>query len=262
LHRHASVTFVRRSELDWLLAAAHGDWSRFANQSFGRAADAQRQLPLELSEGARKVADLLGRRGASFFPEISAGTSLGAEAIEDALWELLARGLCSADAVESLRLLQSPKKRKQKGAGHGRWWLLEAQASYRRDELVEKLCFMFLRRYGIVWRDLVVREPLSPTWRELVMCYRRLEARGDIRGGRFVGGYVGEPYALPDAVDQARAVRREEPTAVPVRLAATDPLNLTGIVTPGSRISALPDRFVTYVAGIPQTETAVLPFAV
>jgi ATP-dependent Lhr-like helicase len=115
---------------------------------------------------------------------------------------------------------------------------------------------LLLRRYGIVWRDLVAREPLAPHWRELAVVYRRLEARGEIRGGRFIGGLVGEQFALPDAVEKARAVRRaaraEGEAPERVELSAADPLNLTGILPGTIRVPAVASKRIVYVDGVPE----------
>jgi ATP-dependent Lhr-like helicase len=176
--------------------------------------------------------------------------------VEDALWELLAHGLVTADAVENLRVLQSPKMRKRQKAlrrgGPGRWSLLVPAEVRSGPEVVERLARLFLSRYGIVWRDLAMRESLALPWRELLMVYRRMEARGEIRGGRFLAGFAGEQFALPEAVDMARAVRRTEPSGHTVHISAVDPLNLTGLVTPGPRVPAMMSNFVTYVDGVPQ----------
>jgi ATP-dependent Lhr-like helicase len=120
----------------------------------------------------------------------------------------------------------------------------------------ERLAWLFLRRYGVVFRDLVVREPLAPAWRDLLPLYRRLEARGEIRGGRFLAGFAGEQFALPEAVETARAVRREPKRGTVVRVSAVDPLNLTGIVTPGPRVAAILGQEVRYVDGVPDAPAA------
>jgi ATP-dependent Lhr-like helicase len=136
--------------------------------------------------------------------------------------------------------------------GPGRWFLLQPHETHEPAELEEKLAWQFLNRYGVVFRDLVVREPLSPPWRDLLMLYRRFEARGEVRGGRFVHGFTGEQFALPEALDVARAVRRSEPNGEVIRLAAVDPLNLTGVVTPGARVPAMLGKYVLYRDGVPQ----------
>jgi ATP-dependent Lhr-like helicase len=245
--RNASLTFVRRENLDWMLTAA---------RPHAVLSDGGVWLPQDLSNAAKDVVEVLERRGACFFTEITSRARRLPAEVEDALWELVARGLVTADAVQNLRVLQSPAQRKrqkqlQRG-GPGRWSLLVPSEPKPQDEVMDQLARLFLQRYGIVWRDLVMREALAPTWRELLLIYRRMEARGEVRGGRFVSGFVGEQFALPEAVDVARAVRRNAPSGVKVQLSAVDPLNLTGIVTPGPRVPATVGNVVTYVDGIPQ----------
>ncbi len=245
--RNASLTFTRRENLDWMLASAR------PNAVFS---DGGIWLPPDLSAAARDVVAVLEQRGACFFNDlVSRARRLPAE-IEDALWELVARGLVTADAVQNLRVLQSPAQRRrqkllQRG-GPGRWSLLVPSEPKPADEVMDSLARLFLERYGIVWRDLVMREALAPTWRELLFVYRRMEARGEVRGGRFVSGFVGEQFALPEAVDMARSVRRKAPSGVRVQLSAVDPLNLTGVVTPGPRVPATVGNVVTWVDGVPQ----------
>ena len=241
--RNASLTFARREDLEWLLAAARP-----------AAADSA-GLPLDLSPAGRDVAEALARRGASFFAELVASSKRLPSEVEDGLWELLARGLVSADAVQNLRVLQSPKARKRQKAlqrgGPGRWSLLRPQEPPPQEEVNLRLARLFLRRYGIVWRDLMAREALAPPWRELLFLYRRMEARGEVRGGRFVAGFAGEQFALPEAVEVARATRRAPRTGLVVQLSAVDPLNLTGVVTPAPRVPSVMGQFVTYVDGLP-----------
>jgi ATP-dependent Lhr-like helicase len=245
--RNASLTFVRRSELEWLLQAARPN---------ALLSDGPRALPEDLSPVARDVAQALERRGASFFAELQASTRRLPSEVEDALWELLARGLVTADAVQNLRVLQSPKLRRRQRAlqrgGPGRWSLLAPLEQLEEAERMEKLARLFLQRYGIVFRDLVARENLAPPWRELLPVYRRLEGRGEIRGGRFLSGFAGEQFALPEAVEAARATRRAPHTGQVVHLSAVDPLNLTGVVTTGPRVAAVMGHYVTYVDGVPK----------
>jgi ATP-dependent Lhr-like helicase len=245
--RNAPLTFAVREDLEWMLAAA---------RPHAVLADGDVWTPSDLSAAAKDVVAVLERRGACFFQDlVSRARRLPAE-VEDALWELVARGLVTADAVQNLRILQSPAHRKrqkllQRG-GPGRWSLLAPAEPKPTDEVMDSLARLFLQRYGIVWRDLVMREALAPTWRELLFVYRRMEARGEVRGGRFVAGFVGEQFALPEAVDVARAVRRQAPSGVRVQLSGVDPLNLTGVVTPGPRVPAMPGNVVTYVDGVPR----------
>jgi ATP-dependent Lhr-like helicase len=245
--RNTALSFVRRTSLDWMLAATR----RGAFEPDGGA-----KLPEELSPKAVAVAQALQRRGASFFTELQGGSGLSSEESEAALWELLTQGLVTADAVENLRVLQSLKKRRRQTSsrpgGRGRWSLLAPLSLPSGQEVVDAQARLFLTRYGVVFRDLVQREPLAPSWRELVAVYRRMEARGEIRGGRFVAAFAGEQFALPSAVEAARAVRRTPGNGAIVRVAAVDPLNLTGVVTPGARVPAVMGQWVTYVDGVPE----------
>ncbi|MGV3620879.1 MAG: DEAD/DEAH box helicase [Archangium sp.] len=249
--RAASLTFLRRADIDWLLQAARPD---------AVLSDGPRPWPGDLTQPAADLLKVLERRGASFFNELQSSARRLPTEVEDALWELLSRGLITADAVQNLRVLQSPKMRKRQRAtqrgGPGRWFILQHHEPLDAAEVTEKLAWQFLQRYGVVFRDLVTREPLAPPWRELVQLYRRFEARGEVRGGRFVHGFSGEQFALPDALDMARAVRRSEPTGEALRIAAVDPLNLTGVVTPGPRVPAMLGKYVLYVDGIPKTASA------
>lgn len=253
--RAASLTFVTRSHLDWLLSAARPDDARLS--------DGPRPWPEDLSHAARDVLGVLERRGACFFAELQAGSRRLPNEVEDALWELLARGLITADAVQNLRVLQSPKLRRLQRAhlrgGPGRWTLLAPHERPEPDEVTERLALLFLKRWGVVFRDLVVREPLCPPWRELLTVYRRLETRGEIRGGRFLHGFAGEQYALPEAVDLARATRRQPKTGEVVTVSAVDPLNLTGVVTAGPRVPAVLGQIVRYVDGAPEGAGQTVP---
>lgn len=244
--RAASLTFARRADLDWLLEAA---------RPHDTLADGPRPWPEDLSAPAKDVLAVLERRGASFFAEVQVGSKRLPTEVEDGLWELLARGLITADAVQNLRVLQSPKARKRQRAlqrgGPGRWSLLQSHERSEPGVVEEKLAWLFLHRYGIVFRDLVVREPLALPWRDLLRVFRRLEARGEVRGGRFLSGFAGEQFALPDAVEASRAVRRQPLRQEVIRIAAVDPLNLTGVVTPGPRVPAVLGQYVTYVDGVP-----------
>ncbi len=250
--RAASLTFARRADLEWLLQAARPG---------AVLSDGPRPWPGDLSQAAADVLKVFERRGASFFNELQSGSRRLPVEVEDALWELLSRGLITADAVQNLRVLQSPKLRKRQRAlqrgGPGRWFILQPHEQLEPPVLEEKLAWQFLQRYGIVFRDLVARESLSPPWRDLVQLYRRFEARGEVRGGRFLHGFAGEQFALPEALDVARAVRRAPKTGEILRVAAVDPLNLTGVVTPGQRVSAQLGRSVIYVDGVPQGEEEV-----
>jgi ATP-dependent Lhr-like helicase len=137
--------------------------------------------------------------------------------------------------------------------GAGRWALLRAPGA--PDETrTEELARQYIKRYGVVFRDLLARETHAPPWRDLLRVYRRLEMRGELRGGRFCAGFIGEQFAAPEAVEALRAVRKEPRRGEVVRLSACDPLNLVGILTPGPRVPATLANSVVYVDGVPNTE--------
>jgi ATP-dependent Lhr-like helicase len=243
--RAAQLSFAPRAELDLLLGAARPG-----------VPVGEPLRPPVLSAAARDVVAVLEARGACFFTDVVARAKRLPAEVEDALWELLAQGVVTADAVQNLRVLQSPARRKRQKQGQrggpGRWSLLTAGEERGGEEALEALARLLLRRWGVLFRELAGREPLAPPWRELLRVLRRLEARGELRGGRFVSGVAGEQFALPEAVELARTVRRQAPSGVRVQLAAVDPLNLTGVVTPGPRVPAVPGHWVTYVDGVPQ----------
>jgi ATP-dependent Lhr-like helicase len=151
--------------------------------------------------------------------------------------------------------------RRPRGA-HGRWCLLRSAAPPLVEaDATERLARQLLSRYGVVFRDLLAREPRAPAWRELLLVYRRLEARGEIRGGRFVAGPGGEHFALPEAVEALRTVRRIEPRGELVRASASDPANLVGIITQGARIPAVLGNEVWYRDGVPVDAPGAPPHA-
>jgi ATP-dependent Lhr-like helicase len=142
----------------------------------------------------------------------------------------------------------------------GRWSAVPVAATELNGEVtIEMFARALLERYGVIFRRLLTRETNAPSWRELTRVYRRLEARGEIRGGRFVTGVSGEQFALPDAVEALRAARREPKRGEVVRLSACDPLNLVGIITPGPRVAAALPNTVVYEDGVPQLATAGTP---
>jgi ATP-dependent Lhr-like helicase len=246
----APITFFVREEADWMGLNQNPHFS--PNQpEVGHAASG-------LSHGAQLVREFLQQRGASFFADIVRGTGKLKAEIETALWELVAAGVVTADGFDNLRSLIDPKRRAGQGSGRslrprhsaGRWALLHADATVERPRAVEAACWMLLRRYGIVIRDLLARESNLPSWRELLMAFRRLEDRGEIRGGRFVDGFLGEQFALPVAVESVRAMRNLPLSREAITLSAADPLNLVGILVPGERVPAISGRTVSYLDGI------------
>jgi ATP-dependent Lhr-like helicase len=225
-----------------------------------------RPLAAELahvSARAQKVAAFIGENGASFFDEIVEGTRLLRTQVEEALAELVAGGQVASDSFGGLRALLTPPRRlrhRAKGArlmGAGRWSLAKRKhvnAASRSDgaERVEEIALALLRRYGVVFMRMLEREATwLPKWRDLLRVYRKLEARGEIRGGRFVSGFSGEQYALPDAVAALRAIRRRGPDESLVSVSGADPLNLAGILTPGPKLASLTGNRVLYRDGIP-----------
>ena len=252
----APITFFVREEADWMGLKENPHFSQKARE-VGHAQEKDKD-GRGLSHGAHLVFDFLRQRGASFFADIVRATGKLKAEIETALWELVAAGLVTADGFDNLRSLIDPKRRAGQGSGRstrprhsaGRWALLHADVAVERPRAVEAACWMLLRRYGIVIRDLLARESNLPSWRELLMAFRRLEDRGEIRGGRFVDGFLGEQFALPIAVESVRAMRNLPLTGETMALSAADPLNLVGILVPGDRVPAISGRTVSYRDGI------------
>jgi ATP-dependent Lhr-like helicase len=250
----APITFFVREEADWMGVSQNPHFS----QLHGEMAHPSPTQNLGLSHGAQLVLEFLRQRGASFFADVVRGTGKLKAEIETALWELVAAGLVTADGFDNLRSLIDPKRRAGQGAGRstrprhsaGRWAVLHGDVAVDRPRAIEAACWMLLRRYGIVIRDLLARESNLPTWRELLMGFRRLEDRGEIRGGRFVDGFLGEQFALPVAVESVRAMRNLPLTCETITISAADPLNLVGILVPGERVPAISGKTVSYRDGI------------
>ncbi len=220
---------------------------------------------------AQAVADYVREHGASFFDELAAGTGLLRPQAEEALAELVALGLVASDGFAGLRALLVPSDRRKPAGGArrrrrtvaygmedaGRWALArrgnaEANGAPGNTEAVEHAARTLLLRYGVVfWRALEREADWLPPWRELLRVYRRMEARGEIRGGRFVAGFSGEQFALPEAIGLLRETRRNPGSGEPVSLSGADPLNLAGILTPGPKLPALTGNRVLYRDGVP-----------
>jgi ATP-dependent helicase Lhr and Lhr-like helicase len=246
--RATPITLAVRDDLPWLLSAVRRD-----------------ARPGDPEEASERVLACLRERGALFFAELAQATRLSRAELAQALWDGVARGWIAADGFDALRSLLDPQARLEglgrrsgrlrRGASsglgrEGRWALLPAALEGGDpDELAEAVTEQLLARWGVVFRDLLARESFAVPYRDLVWAFRRMEARGSIRGGRFVKGFVGEQYALPEAVDLLRSVRRSERSGERVRVSACDPLNLTGILLPGARVAAQRGNFVTYVDG-------------
>ncbi len=211
-----------------------------------------------LTSAARRVLEALESLGACFYDDIVAASGLLKSQVEDGLAELVGAGLVTSDSFSGLRALLVPSKYKTNERRHespftmsqaGRWSPLRPRKLKTTDVPVEFFARVLLRRYGVVFRRLADRESLAPPWRELVKIYRTVEARGEIRGGRFVDGVWGEQFALPEAVTQLRAIRREEKSGKLVSLCAADPIYLEGILAETPRIASLPTNRALYRDG-------------
>jgi ATP-dependent Lhr-like helicase len=263
---------IRSTPVALFLREHLGDWLRENPESQSH-----------LSSYAGIVNQALEQRGASFFHELTALSGLLPTQVEQGLGELAGLGLVTSDSFAGLRALITPSSKRKPLSGAtrryrtapvgietaGRWSLLGGQADRRTggqnssdgsahrppvrpsDRPTELFAKTLLRRYGIVFKRLLARETGTPPWRELLMVYRRLEARGEVRGGRFVSGMSGEQFALPEAVGQLRAIRRLEPAGQLLALSAADPLNLTGIITPGDRVTGITRNRILYRDGVP-----------
>jgi ATP-dependent Lhr-like helicase len=226
---------------------------------------------IPLTPRAQMVADAIRGHGASFFDELIGATGLLPSQLEEALAELVALGMVNSDSFAGLRALLVPSGERRPGPNGrrrrravkfgmedaGRWALarpgrISPDPARADPEAVEHVARTLLARYGVVfWRLLEREADWVPPWRDLLRVYRRLEARGDIRGGRFVAGFSGEQFALPEAIGMLRDARRKQPSGALVSLSGADPLNLVGILTPGARLPALTGNRLLYRDGIP-----------
>jgi len=254
--RATPVSLTLRSDLPGLLTAVRGATPDPGGPKTGAAAE---------------ILELLNARGALFFDEIVNGTRRLKSDVERGLRELVAWGLVSADGFQGLRQLSgkaahSGRRRSKEspytaggffaGSGPaGRWALVHAPEADpgATDELAESVARLLLQRYGVLFRDLYLRESFTTPWRDVLRALRRLEARGQVRGGRFVSGPSGEQYALPEAVDALRRVRRTERIGEKVWVSAIDPMNLAGVILPGDKVPAQSGKGILFVDGLPQT---------
>ena len=245
LSRATPITLALRESLDWLLDRPAGEWPG-------------------LTGAGGEALELLARRGASFTSDVIAVTGRLPSDVEEILWQLAAAGRVTADSAEALRqrlrgsAASSGRPRRASAArrnglrrrqGYSRWSLFEPVNP--PEDPTEERARQLLRRYGVLFPELLARESIAPPWRELVRILRRLEARGEIRGGRFVTGFVGEQFALPEAVEMLRSVKNAEANGEMVVISANDPLNLVGILTPGERVAALPGNRLIIRDGVP-----------
>lgn len=225
-----------------------------------------------LSSPARQVYDILTNRGAMFASDLLTATRMLSEHLDDALGELVARGVLTADGIAGLRALVTEKpgtsrklsrqkavRKRTTKAAVGRWSVrmeikLPQETPHQENsdaKIAEEWAWQLLRRWGVVFRDLLVREDGAPSWFELLQVFRRLEARGEIRGGRFIAGVAGEQFALTDSVQQLRRLRDEGPKQEVIVVSGADPLNLVGIITRQERIPSTASNRVAYLDGVP-----------
>jgi ATP-dependent Lhr-like helicase len=232
--------------------------------------------PADLTSKAQAVADFMRAHGASFFEEIADHVGMLPAEVEEALAELVAAGLVNSDSFAGLRVLLMPSGRRGKSTSYsgrhkrrlalygmadaGRWAFVRRSpvpTVERKDEAVEQIVRTLLRRWGVIFWKILTREAAwLPPWRDILLCCRRLEARGEIRGGRFVAGFSGEQYATPEAVGLLREVRRKPLSQQYLSLSAADPLNLIGILTPGPRLASLERNRLLYRDGTPVASLA------
>ncbi|AEU38604.1 DEAD/DEAH box helicase [Granulicella mallensis] len=266
----APITFFLRESAEWL------------HHALAAKCVEEQVLTQSLSPEAQQLRALLSERGAAFTADLQRLSGLTKLQTTTALWELATAGLASADGFDQLRAMMDPRRksaavaqtaatslRKRTAARTtaGRWSLLcepvnastelGPQGAIARAKqaavALDAHARILLCRYGVLFRDLLARESNAPKWRDLLPVLRRLEARGEIRGGRFVSGPFGEQYALPEAVESLRTARREATARAeeaPLVVAAADPLNLAGIIVPGERVSAVPGREVSFRNGV------------
>jgi ATP-dependent Lhr-like helicase len=243
---------VLRADLSWLLAATRDS----------------EEAPPHVNGATAEVLQVLRERGASFATDLSATTRRLPDDVERALWDGVARGLVMCDGFAAIRSLIGLRRgpveprswrfsRLRRGAAGtpgvaGRWSLVPAADSdMDRHDLAEAVAEQLLNRWGVLFRDLAVRDCLRLPWREVQWALRRLEDRGLVRGGRFVSGFSGEQYALPTAVDQLARIRKTPRTQERVVVNATDPLNLLGLIVPGETVPAVRTNKVEYIDGLP-----------
>jgi ATP-dependent Lhr-like helicase len=244
---------VLRADLGWLLAAARCG-GPYPEPTVGATAE---------------LLEVLRARGACFATELATATRRLPDDVERALWDGVARGLVMSDGFGAIRARVDRSRAPRPGGGPrfsrlarvsratggsaGRWSLVGApDVEVDRDELAEAVAEQLLNRWGVVFRSLAVRDSLRLPWRDVQWALRRLEDRGQVRGGRFVGGFSGEQYALPAAVEQLGHVRKAPRNGERVAVSATDPLNLVGVIVPGETVPAVRTNKITYVDGIPE----------
>jgi ATP-dependent Lhr-like helicase len=238
-----------------LFLREHADaWRALRARAVQDPAPTDAWSPEHLAEDAQRVLSFLQSRGASFFDGIRTACGLDRDAARQAIGALVAAGLAASDGFSGLRALVWAAQGRHESADRrakfaGRWTAVE-HAARTAEEAIEIQAWTLLRRYGVVFRRVLAREALAAPWRELVRVYRRLEARGEVRGGRFVSGMSGEQFALPAAIPLMREIRRRPADGGLVAISTADPLNLVGIVTSGDRVRAAGRNRLVYRDGV------------
>lgn len=256
----APISLFPREDSEWLMQAVRGEPA-------AAGPDSSRHL----SAVAHNLRRALQEQGASFFADLIRITHALPTEVENGLWELVAAGHVTADGFDNLRALMDPHRRRAEGRERarrprhsaGRWSLLrstkpavvstQSPVAATWASPTEQVARQLLRRYGVVFRDVLARESLVQSWRDLLVQYRRMEMAGEVRGGRFVSGLTGEQFALPEAVEALRAMRNKgisPGSGHEVKLSATDPLNLAGVILPGPRIPSVPTNFLVFKDGV------------
>src|SRR6266851_3667172 len=246
LTRSTPITLMLRDHVAWLLPLGGEHVDTAAN--------------LRLTGNASAAYEAFLSHGALFPAQVGSLLQLTPAQVEDILGELASAGLVTSDGYPALRTLVAARRRNTwhrarrstlaRSSPAGRWTLLHSAwlPTVAAEERAEHWSRLLLRRYGVMFRDLLANESAAPPWQELVRSYRRLEARGEIRGGRFVAGVAGEQYALPEAIPMLRSTANDS-DETPLIVSATDPLNFTGRISPGPRVPALPGQFVVLIQG-------------
>jgi ATP-dependent Lhr-like helicase len=223
----------------------------------------------QLSLPAQRIMSDLQQHGASFYQDLQLRSGMLGTQVESALSELVSHGVVTSDSFTGLRALLTPSyNRPAERSGHrrsrkavfgiehaGRWSLIpkeQEEKEYQlKQERLERMAFLLLKRYGVVFRRILDKERFAMPWRDLVRVYRRLEARGEVRGGRFVVGVSGEQYALPETVDRLKQLRKTPKSGQLISISAVDPINFTGNLFPGVKVSSLIKNRVLYKDGVP-----------
>jgi ATP-dependent Lhr-like helicase len=269
LTRSTPIALMLRDHVPWLLSVAEENADVAADRRLGG--------------NARAAYEAFLQHGALFPAQLGSLLQLMPSQVEDALGELAAAGLVTSDGYPALRTLLGVKARRGRrgrrrpaplpphdsaalpassgthGSSAGRWTLVRSGLTppVAAEERTEQWCRLLVRRYGVMFRDLLAGESAAPSWHELVRTYRRLEARGELRGGRFVAGVAGEQYAMAEVIPVLRSAV-DDPEEKPLIMPATDPLNFTGRIGSAARVPALPGQSIVIVHGAVQAREAAV----